>query len=284
MLSLIAVVALIALASGGGGATRRTPSPGPARPVMALFPISHPGASPTAAVVVGGITPAQSAGIDRVLAYTKSISQGSARKPEVALTFDDGPGINTPEILAILEHERVPATFFEMGRSIQAYPAFARDTLAAGFTIANHTVTHPFLAHLSEPEQRREIVGASQAIHAYGAPSPRLFRPPFGSFDNATERLVHAERMLSVLWTVDTRDFSQPGTDQIVYTALSGAKPGAIILMHDAGGPRGQTVAALPRIINGLRRKHLRPVTVPQLILDDPPPRGLPAPHNLSGR
>jgi len=283
ILGLIALVTLIAVASGGGAGTPR-PRPLSARPVTALFPISRPGASATPQIVVGGITPAQSNGIDRVLSYASTISEGSGAKREVALTFDDGPGVNTPEILAILEHERVPATFFQMGRSIQAFTPFARDELAAGFSIANHTVTHPFLSRLSEPEQRQEIAGATRAIEGYGAPAPRLFRPPFGSFDKTTERLVHAQHMLMVLWTVDTRDFSQPGPERIVYTALSGAKPGAIILMHDAGGPRGQTVAALPRIIAGLRRRHLRPVTVPQLILDDPPPRGLATPHNLSGR
>jgi peptidoglycan/xylan/chitin deacetylase (PgdA/CDA1 family) len=83
--------------------------------------------------------------------------------------------------------------------------------------------------------------------------------------------------MLMVLWSVDTADYTRPGVKRIVYTAVSGARPGAIILMHDGGGPRSQTVAAVPTIVRDLRRRHYRFVTVPRLLLDDPPPR--PAKH-----
>jgi peptidoglycan-N-acetylglucosamine deacetylase len=79
--------------------------------------------------------------------------------------------------------------------------------------------------------------------------------------------------MLMVLWTVDTNDYRRPGVQAIVRTALSGARPGAIILLHDAGGNRSQTVAALPKIIAGLHRRHYRLVTVPRLLLDNPAPR-----------
>jgi peptidoglycan/xylan/chitin deacetylase (PgdA/CDA1 family) len=86
-----------------------------------------------------------------------------------------------------------------------------------------------------------------------------------------------------VLWTVDTNDYTKPGVAAIVHSAESGARPGAIILMHDAGGDRSETLAALPAIIRGLRRRGLEPVTVPRLLLDDPPPRGLPVPTSLAG-
>jgi hypothetical protein len=79
--------------------------------------------------------------------------------------------------------------------------------------------------------------------------------------------------MLMVLWSVDTADYTRPGVARIVYTAVSGAHPGAIILMHDGGGPRAQTIAAVPKIVRALRRHHYRLVTVPRLLLDDPPPR-----------
>jgi peptidoglycan/xylan/chitin deacetylase (PgdA/CDA1 family) len=86
-----------------------------------------------------------------------------------------------------------------------------------------------------------------------------------------------------VLWSVDTGDYRQPGVAAIVERALAGAHPGAIILMHDAGGVRTQTIAALPAIINGLRARGYRIVTVPQLLRDDPPPAGQPMPTSLSG-
>ena len=91
---------------------------------------------------------------------------------------------------------------------------------------------------------------------------------------NATTlALLHRYRMLMVLWTVDTSDYRRPGVKAIVNAALAGARPGAIILLHDAGGDRSQTVKALPRIIAGLRRRHYRLVTVPRLLLDNPAPR-----------
>ena len=90
--------------------------------------------------------------------------------------------------------------------------------------------------------------------------------------------------MLLVLWTVDTSDYARPGVARIAYTPISGARPGAIVLMHDGGGDRAQTVTALPRIIAALRRHRYRLVTLSQLLADDPPPRHHPAPQPLYGR
>jgi peptidoglycan-N-acetylglucosamine deacetylase len=221
--------------------------------------------------------------VDRVLRYTDYIRAGGMRRMDVALTFDDGPGPDTPRLLALLRADHVPATFFQIGRAVHAYPATVRSELRQGYPIGDHTATHPFLTRLAATAQRTEILDAAGTIAAYGAPYPRLFRPPYGAFDAATLRVVRAERMLMVLWTVDTKDFSRPGVNRIVYAVLSGARPGAIVLMHDGGGARAQTLAALPRIIRGLRRRRFHLVTVPRLIADDPPPRGQPAPRSLSG-
>ena len=202
---------------------------------------------------------------------------------DVALTFDDGPGPDTPRLLALLRANHVPATFFQIGREVRLFPAIAKRELAEGYPIGDHTATHPFLTRLSPKAQRAEILDAAGTIAAYGAPYPRLFRPPYGGFNAATLTVLDSERMLMVLWTIDTKDFSRPGVKRIVDAALSGARPGAIILMHDGGGPRAETVAALPRIIRGLRRRRFHLVSVPRLILDDPPPRGQPAPRSLAG-
>jgi peptidoglycan-N-acetylglucosamine deacetylase len=125
---------------------------------------------------------------------------------------------------------------------------------------------------------------AARAIRSARAPVPVLFRPPYGSFDEATLRILRARRMLMVLWSVDTRDYARPCTKRVIYTAISAAQPGAITLMHDGGGDRAETVAALPRIIRLLRERRFRPVTVPELVADDPPPPGQPAPQPLTGR
>ena len=110
-----------------------------------------------------------------------------------------------------------------------------------------------------------------------------LFRPPYGSFNATTMRELHAMHLLMVLWSVDTEDYQQPGVSVIVQRALAGAHPGAIILMHDAGGTRTQTIAALPIIIRDLRAGGFRLVTVPELLRDDPPPPGQPLPSSLRG-
>lgn len=221
--------------------------------------------------------------ITRVLAYTPYISVGSHRRRDIALTFDDGPSPYTPQILAVLQREHVPATFFEIGRSVGLYPSFTKRLAAAGEVIGDHTETHPPLAALSATEQQNELLDAEHAITHAGAPGPHLFRPPYGSFNQTTLGLLQQDRLLMVLWTVDTSDYLRPGVAKIVYVALSGARPGAIILMHDGGGDRSQTVAALPRIIQRLRQRGYHLVTVPQLLRDDPPPHGQPPPQPLSG-
>ena len=110
-----------------------------------------------------------------------------------------------------------------------------------------------------------------------------LFRPPYGSFDDSTLALLRARDMVMVLWTVDTADYARPGVKRIIYTALSGARPGANLLFHDGGGDRTQTLASLPRILRRLTERGYRLVTVPQLLEHDPPPDGQTPPRSLSG-
>jgi peptidoglycan-N-acetylglucosamine deacetylase len=223
------------------------------------------------------------AAVNRVLTYTPYIAAGRPRKREVALTFDDGPGPYTLRILAVLRRDHVPATFFEIGRLVDADPSITRRLAEAGEVIGDHTQDHRFLTILTPMAQRDEIVDAEHAITHARAPLPHLFRPPYGSFDHATLTTLRARRLLMVLWTVDTSDYARPGVPRIVDVALDGARPGAIILLHDGGGDRSETVAALPRIIRGLHRRRFRLVTVPELVRDDPPLRGQPAPKPLSG-
>jgi peptidoglycan/xylan/chitin deacetylase (PgdA/CDA1 family) len=209
--------------------------------------------------------------ISSALAYTAYVTAGSAGRREMALTFDDGPGPFTPQILAVLERMHVPATFFLVGRSIKDFGSYVPTELAGGFAIGDHTQDHAPLATLSRQDQVRQILDQAKATTAYGVTFPHLFRPPYGSFNATTLEITKKLKMMTVLWTIDTADFRQPGVDQIVKAVLAGAKPGAIVLMHDAGGLRGQTVAALPRIVTGLRHRGYSLVTVPRLIADDPP-------------
>ena len=220
--------------------------------------------------------------LDRVLSYTPYIAVGTPSRPEIALTFDDGPGPYTAQIVRTLVRSRAPGTFFVVGSQVATFRRALQDIVATGFPIGNHTFTHRSLTSLSPTDQSAEIDGQAAAITRYGAPSPRLFRPPYGSFDRRTLELLRAKRMLMVLWTVDTEDYLSPGVDAIVSRALEQARPGAIIALHDGGGDRSQTVAAIPQIVQGLRARGYRLVTVPRLVLDDPPPRNQPVPVSLS--
>ena len=166
---------------------------------------------------------------------------------------------------------------------MRAYPSITARLVRAGMAIGDHTQDHPSLGGLTGKRQAVELDRAARAIHAGGGPWPLLFRPPYGSFNAATLALLRARDMLMVLWTVDTRDYARPGVRRIVYTALSGARPGAIILFHDGGGDRSQTLAALPRIIERLRRRGYRLVTIPELLRDDPPPASRPPPRSRAG-
>jgi peptidoglycan/xylan/chitin deacetylase (PgdA/CDA1 family) len=190
----------------------------------------------------------------------------------VALTFDDGPGPYTPQILSILQQHNAPATFFEVGVLEHYFHASTSEIVARGYAVGDHTFSHAPMSTLSRADQRAQLLKDASAMASYGARFPRLFRPPYGLWNPATLALLHKYRMLMVLWTVDTSDYLRPGTARIVRSVLAGAKPGAIILLHDGGGNRAETVAALPRIIARLRARGYRFVTVPRLLLDNPPP------------
>jgi peptidoglycan/xylan/chitin deacetylase (PgdA/CDA1 family) len=208
--------------------------------------------------------------VSRVLARTPLVSSGGRRGRLIALTFDDGPGPYTWPIVRELRRLHVPATFFEVGRMMSEYPGAVR-LVRQWFPVGDHTLSHAPLGLLGWRRQRDEIDAQAARLEDFGASRPRLFRPPYASFDAATLRLLRSERMLMVLWSVDSRDYTLPGARQIVRNVVGAARPGAIVLMHDAGGPRAQTAAALPAIVRRLRARGYRFATVPQLLALAPP-------------
>jgi peptidoglycan/xylan/chitin deacetylase (PgdA/CDA1 family) len=270
---LVVVIALAVSGGGSSGAHKRQ-----ARVSTAAAAQSH-----TAAVASEPTPQAEGQAINRVLAYTPAVVEGGHKGNEVALTFDDGPGPYTPRVVATLNALHVHATFFAIGEMERYFSEGTRLELSSGDAVENHTETHPMLAAMSPHEQSEQMLNQMLRIELLGGPRPRLFRPPYGSFDATTFRELRKLHLLTILWSTDTSDFRLPGVQAIVHTALAGAHPGAIILMHDGGGDRTQTIAALPAIVRGLRARGLRPVTVPQLLVDDPPPPGQPIPTSLAG-
>jgi peptidoglycan/xylan/chitin deacetylase (PgdA/CDA1 family) len=270
ILSLVAIALLVtALLTGGGAA----PQPTIARPDGGFFAVIRELAAAGPGSLLAREAQAENAAINRTLAYTPYVRIAGAQHREIALTFDDGPGPYTPQVLAVLQREHVPATFFEVGILERYFNASTTEIAADGDVIGDHTEVHTAMSKLSPAKQRAQLLEQASAIERYGASFPRLFRPPYGLWNAATLTLLHRYRMLMVLWTVDTNDYRRPGVRAIVHSAVAGARPGAIILLHDAGGDRSQTVAALPKIIAALRRRHYDLVTVPRLLLDNPAPR-----------
>jgi peptidoglycan/xylan/chitin deacetylase (PgdA/CDA1 family) len=275
-LALLALLALLITAiNSHGGSRRAKPDP--------LASHAAAAAKPTLAEQEALTHSAEEKAIDSVLAYTPAVVSGGTKGNELALTFDDGPGPYTQQLVATLNRFHVHATFFAIGEEERYFSAGTVAELHSGDVIGNHTETHPMLATLSAHDQHEQLAEQIARIELLDGPRPRLFRPPYGSFNATTFKLLRKLHLLMVLWSTDTEDYRQPGVAAIVQSALAGARPGAIILMHDAGGNRSETIAALPAIIQGLRKRGLAPVTVPRLLLDDPPPRGQPLPTSLAG-
>lgn len=184
---------------------------------------------------------------------------GSQGPLPVALTFDDGPWPNsTAQILTILIQHQAQATFFVVGRQVQRYPELVRQELAAGMAVGSHSWSHPQpFDRLPAARIRDEITHGRRALTPLGV-RPVGFRPPAGAASAIV--LATAQRLgeRTVLWSVDPADW-QPGltADQLIWRVLAAARPGAIVLLHDGGGDRSATVAALPAIIDGLRRLGL---------------------------
>jgi peptidoglycan/xylan/chitin deacetylase (PgdA/CDA1 family) len=221
--------------------------------------------------------------VSRVLAYTPFVRAGGDRGRDIALTFDDGPGPYTPRVLDVLERFHVPATFFAIGEMERYFSASTVRELRDGDVVGDHTETHPEMARLSAHYQHDQLLDQIARIELLGGQRPTLFRPPYGSFDATTMLQLRGLHLLMVLWSVDASDYLRPGVHRIVEHVLAGAHPGAIVLLHDAGGDRSQTIAALPSIISKLRARGFHLVTVPQLLAGDPPSPGQPLPPNLSG-
>jgi peptidoglycan-N-acetylglucosamine deacetylase len=168
----------------------------------------------------------------------------------IALTVDDGPNpIYTPQILHLLEKYRVQATFSMIGIQARTHPGVAREVASAGHLIANHTWTHLNLTLLPPVLAADQMDQATEAIHAVTGRPPDLFRAPYGAWSPFILRRCAQNRMTPLGWSVDPRDWSRPGVASIIANIMRNTRTGSIILEHDGGGDRSQTVAALTYVI-----------------------------------
>jgi peptidoglycan/xylan/chitin deacetylase (PgdA/CDA1 family) len=183
----------------------------------------------------------------------------------VALTFDDGPSPYTAQVLAVLQRLHVHATFFEMGARVALYPDATRAVLRDGDVLGNHTYTHPNLELETKAGVRDQIRMTQREIRDVARVTPHWFRPPYGAVNEGIVRIAAGLGLRTALWSVDPLDWSDPGTAAIEERVLSRVRPGRVVLLHDGGGWRGETVAALPDIIETLRARGYRFVTLDQM-------------------
>lgn len=196
------------------------------------------------------------------------LSQARTTEKVVALTFDDGPDPQTtPHILTILKQYHVRATFFQQARMVYADPSLAKQVLAQGHVIGNHTVTHPYLERKSPKEVQLEIVGCDACFESQLGIRSHLFRPPRGAWNPTIYRAVQRDHDHLILWSVALEHHDAPTPQAMAERVLHLIRPGGIILMHDgARVSRETTVQALPLLLNGLKRQGYRCVTVPELL------------------
>jgi peptidoglycan-N-acetylglucosamine deacetylase len=190
----------------------------------------------------------------------------------VALTFDDGPDSRyTNDILDLLEEHDASATFFVVGNRVVEIPDVAKRIIQEGHEIANHTNTHPNLSTLSQSELNKEITDAEKAIFNVTGTRPNLFRPPLGLYNDEIVHNIRENEYIAVMWSwhQDTYDWRNPGVETIVNKVLKNITNGDIILFHDYGGDRSQTVKALSIILPELKKKGYQFVTVSELLKED---------------
>ncbi|SDZ00721.1 Peptidoglycan/xylan/chitin deacetylase, PgdA/CDA1 family [Amycolatopsis xylanica] len=196
----------------------------------------------------------------------RSVAHGDRSRQQIALTFDDGPHPPyTGRILDVLESYGVCATFFCVGLNAGARGEDVQRMVEQGHGLGNHTWSHPYLPDLSTTELADQLTRTGDVIEAAAGTAPAFFRPPYGSRTPAVLRSLANLGTRIALWDVDTEDWAMPGPDVIAHTVLSQARPGSIVLMHDGGGDRSQTVAALPAVIEGLLARGLEFVRVEDL-------------------
>jgi cellulose synthase/poly-beta-1,6-N-acetylglucosamine synthase-like glycosyltransferase/peptidoglycan/xylan/chitin deacetylase (PgdA/CDA1 family) len=189
----------------------------------------------------------------------------------IALTFDDGPSSYTPAILDVLERFHVPATFFVIGAEIAGRSPTLRRMVSDGDEIGVHTFTHPDLAAVPAWRERMEVATTQVAVAAATGYTTDLLRPPFASqpaaLDTAEWRALSRVGSYRVVLTdLDTTDWKRPGVPAIVTAATPSGSAGAIVMMHDGGGDRSQTVAALKVLIPSLQARGYRFLTVSHAI------------------
>lgn len=194
-----------------------------------------------------------------IAAAATSVPVDCSLIPCVALTYDDGPSGLTPQLLDTLQRERASATFFMIGGHASANPETVQRAASEGHEIGSHTMTHADLTRLSAADARAEVLDAAAILRRLSGQPVAFYRPPYGAVNAA---VLEAVGLPAILWSIDTRDWQDPGADALFERAVVQARPGSIVLFHDT---HTGTVEAADDVIEGLRDRGFEPVTVTEL-------------------
>jgi peptidoglycan/xylan/chitin deacetylase (PgdA/CDA1 family) len=192
---------------------------------------------------------------------------GDRRRPRIALTFDDGPHpVHTAPLLDALAELDAPATFFVVGKGVEANPELVARIARDGHELGNHTYQHRYLPLARSRSVERELRATDRAIERVTGTVPTLARPPYGGRSPRNVRVFHRLRKRIVLWDVNSFDWRGAPAEQVVERVLERAKPGSIVLMHEAREGGATTIEAVRMLVPALRARGFELVTVSQAI------------------
>jgi peptidoglycan/xylan/chitin deacetylase (PgdA/CDA1 family) len=260
LLGLSAVrVLVLAAATSAAGRTSGTSAPGRWLAVGSAGAAGSDKAAKVSRTVMRGTTTTVPVSQPRAVLVPRSTPYQRTGSSAIALTFDDGPDPRwTPQTLAILRKYHVKATFCLIGSNVKKHPALVKKIVADGHALCNHTMHHD--EHLRDKSQATILADMRQTsaliTKASGGIKPRYFRAPGGNWSPKVVADARSLGMASLGWQVDPRDWAKPPASTIVARVRAGAKPGSIILMHDGGGDRSRSVAALKILVPVLKQKH----------------------------
>ncbi|EAW36720.1 polysaccharide deacetylase family protein [Lyngbya sp. PCC 8106] len=183
----------------------------------------------------------------------------------IALTFDDGPWLDTLKILHILQQHNIKGTFFFLGQNLSRHPEIAQQVVNQGHAVGNHTWNHPY-EPMNTAKAAAEIDNTTAVIERLTGAKTQLFRPPGGILNNGVVDYAKSQKYVVVMWSIDTKDYQQPSVTVLANRVINQVHSGAIVLLHDGGGSRHRTIEALPLIIYTLKQQGYRFVTVPELL------------------
>lgn len=225
-----------------------TTSPPPSEPV--------PDDSPT---TTKPFDPTPPKGTGKVIREIPSSPEGMKL---IALTFDDGPGAYTDDILKVLLDKNAAATFFVVGTEVKRHPEMVKKLVKSGMSVQSHSYAHGDLTSMSDAQILADLELSKKIIVDAGGVEPTCIRPPYGYHNERVNKLAGESDMNVLSWNIDPKDWSRPGYKVIRDNTVSAAMPDGIVVLHDGGGNREQTLKALPGIIDRLHEQGYQFVTV----------------------